>query len=61
MKEHKDIYVAVVVKRNSAVVESCFSVGLILEPQEGWIVTSSMSPGESAKDSFYFHVHGSHL
>jgi len=24
------------------VVESCFSVGLILEPREGWIVTSSM-------------------
>jgi len=30
------------VKRNSPVVESCFSVGLILEPREGWIVTSSM-------------------
>jgi len=29
-------------KRNSPVVESCFSVGLILEPREEWIVTSSM-------------------
>jgi len=29
-------------KRNFPVVKSCFSVGLILEPQEGWIATSSM-------------------
>jgi len=27
-------------KRNFPVVESCFNVGLILEPREGWIVTS---------------------
>ena len=30
------------VKRNYLVVESCFSVELIFEPREGWIVTSSM-------------------
>ena len=29
-------------KQNFPLVEFCFSVGLILEPQEGWIVTSSM-------------------
>ena len=29
-------------KLNSPVVESCFSVGLILEPREVWIVTSSL-------------------
>jgi len=29
-------------KRNVPVVESCFSVGLILQPPEGWIATSSM-------------------
>jgi len=31
-----------ILKRNSPVVESCFTVGLILEPREGWIVASSM-------------------
>jgi len=29
-------------KWNSPIVESYFSMGLILEPREGWIVTSSM-------------------
>jgi len=32
----------VAIERNSPVIESRFSVGLILEPREGWIVTSSM-------------------
>ena len=34
-----------------------FSVGLILEPRED----VNSAPDESAKESSYFHVHGSHL
>jgi len=56
----------------SGAIEACatrlclhnFSVGLILEPREGWIVTSSdvnSTPDESAKESSYIHVNGSHL
>jgi len=55
---------SVPLKRNSPVVESCFSVGLIQEPREGWIVTSSMltpHQANSAKESSNFHVHGSHI
>jgi len=38
----KSLPIKKAVKRNSLVVESCFRVRLILQPREGWIVTSSM-------------------
>jgi len=51
-------------KRNSPVVESCFNVGLILGTSgrtDCDVIDVNSAPDESAKESSYFHVHGSHL
>jgi len=53
--------------QRNVVVESCFSVELIPLPRERRkderriLIVINSAPDESAKDSSYFHVHGSQL